>query len=74
MNIQFSKEDKKFLVLYHNDFVVDKILNIKVDGTELSSYKWINLDELSSDSNYVKIIEQRYKNKIELYQFASVLL
>ena len=47
---------------YHFDFrylfIIDKILNVKVDGTELSNYKWINIDELSSDSNYGKIVEK----------------
>lgn len=47
---------------YHFDFrylfIIDKILNVKVDGTELSNYKWINIDALSSDSNYGKIVEK----------------
>ncbi len=47
---------------YHFDFrylfIIDKILNVKVDGTELSNYKWINIDELSSDPNYGKIVEK----------------
>lgn len=33
-------------------FMVDKISDIKTDTEELSSYKWISVDELSSDPNY----------------------
>ena len=40
---------------YHFDFrylfVVDKMFDVKVDKTELSNYKWIDLDELSSNFN-----------------------
>lgn len=41
---------------YHFDFrylfMVDNISDIKTDAEELSSYKWISVDELSSDPNY----------------------
>ena len=41
---------------YHFDFrylfIVDKISDIKTDAEELSSYKWISVEELSSDPNY----------------------
>lgn len=41
---------------YHFDFrylfMVDKISDIKTDTEELSSYKWISVEELSSDPNY----------------------
>lgn len=41
---------------YHFDFrylfTVDKISDIKIDTEELSNYKWIDLDELSNDTNY----------------------
>ena len=41
---------------YHFDFrylfMVDKISDIKIDAEELSSYKWVSVDELSGDPNY----------------------
>ena len=41
---------------YHFDFrylfMVDRISDIKTDTEELSSYKWISVEELSSDPNY----------------------
>ena len=41
---------------YHFDFrylfMVDKISDIKTDVEELSSYKWISVEELSNDPNY----------------------
>lgn len=41
---------------YHFDFrylfMVDKISDIKTDAEELSSYKWISVEELSNDQNY----------------------
>lgn len=33
-------------------FVIDKISDVKVDGEELSIYKWIDIDELSKDHKY----------------------
>lgn len=49
---------------YHFDFrylfLVDKISNVKTDDEELSGYKWISVEELSSDPNYGLIT-----NKIE---------
>ena len=32
--------------------MVDRISDIKTDTEELSSYKWISVEELSSDPNY----------------------
>lgn len=50
---------------YHFDFrylfAIDKISNVKIDKTELSSYKWIDVDELSTDTNYGKIVEKLTK-------------
>ena len=47
---------------YHYDFrylfVVDRIGDIKIDIDELSCYKWISIDELSSNPNYVYIIRK----------------
>lgn len=44
---------------YHFDFrylfIVDKIKDIKIDMEELSGYKWIDINELSSDINYGKV-------------------
>lgn len=44
---------------YHFDFrylfMVDRISDIKTDTEELSSYKWISLEELSNDVNYGRI-------------------
>lgn len=44
---------------YHFDFrylfMVDKTCEIKIDTDELSSYKWIDINELSNDSNYGRI-------------------
>ena len=44
---------------YHFDFrylfMVDRISDIKIDIEELSSYKWISIEELSSDINYGRI-------------------
>ena len=44
---------------YHFDFrylyIVEKTSEIKIDTEELSSYKWIDVDELSKDSNYGRI-------------------
>lgn len=41
---------------YHFDFrylfMVDKISDLNTDTEELSSYKWISVEELSSDPNY----------------------
>ena len=35
--------------------MVDRISDIKTDTEELSSYKWISLEELSNDVNYGRI-------------------
>ena len=47
---------------YHFDirylFIVDNISEINIDLEELSSYKWISVQELSSDSNYGKIVNK----------------
>ncbi len=44
---------------YHFDFrylfVVDKIQDVKTDVEEMSGYKWISLDELTSDPNYGRV-------------------
>ena len=44
---------------YHFDFrylfMVDKISDVKIDAEELSSYKWISLDELTNDPNYGRV-------------------
>lgn len=56
---------------YHFDFrylfMVDKISDIKTDTEELSSYKWISVEELSSDQNYGmianKIMKELSSNK-----------
>ena len=44
---------------YHYDFrylfMTDKISDIKTDVEELSSYKWISVEELSDDPNYGRI-------------------
>lgn len=37
-------------------FTINNILDIKIDLDELSEYKWINLDELSNDPNFGKIV------------------
>lgn len=50
---------------YHFDFrylfMVDKISDIKTDTEELSSYKWISVEELSSDQNYGMIANKIMK-------------
>ena len=47
---------------YHFDFrylfVVDNQSNIVIDENEISNYKWINEEELTSDKNYGKMIEK----------------
>lgn len=47
---------------YHFDFrylfMIDKILNIKVDANELSEYKWISLEELSKNKKYGWLTEK----------------
>lgn len=47
---------------YHFDFrylfMVDRISDIKTDIEELSSYKWISIDELSYDINYGTIVKK----------------
>ena len=47
---------------YHFDFrylfVVDKISDIKTDASELSDFKWIDINELSNNSNFGKIVEK----------------
>lgn len=44
---------------YHFDFrylfMVDRVSDVKTDTEELSSYKWISLEELSNDVNYGRI-------------------
>lgn len=44
---------------YHFDFrylfTIDRIFEIEIDKEELSSYKWIDIEELISDPNYGKI-------------------
>ena len=51
---------------YHFDFrylfVVDGVEDIVIDENELSSYKWIDCEELKEDANYGNIL-----NKIEKY-------
>ena len=37
-------------------FTIDNITDIKIDFDELSEYKWINIEELSDDPNYGKIV------------------
>ncbi len=37
-------------------FMVDRISDIKIDIEELSKYKWIDIEELSNDPNYGKIV------------------
>ena len=36
-------------------FIVDKDLDVNIDTEELSSYKWIDINELKEDPNYGKI-------------------
>ncbi len=47
---------------YHFDFrylfIVDKISRIKIEQNELSSYKWIDINELENDLNYGKIVNK----------------
>jgi len=47
---------------YHFDirylFIVDNISEINIDLEELSSYKWISVQELSNDLNYGKIVNK----------------
>ena len=50
------------LKLYHFDFrylfIVDRIPKIKIEEEELSSYKWIDINELENDLNYGKIVNK----------------
>ena len=50
---------------YHFDFrylfVIDKISNIEIDTSELSNYKWIDIEELSNNSNFGTIVEKLKK-------------
>ena len=47
---------------YHFDFrylfIVDRIPKIKIEEEELSSYKWIDINELENDINYGKIVNK----------------
>lgn len=47
---------------YHFDFrylfIVDRIPKIKIEEEELSSYKWIDINELENDLNYGKIVNK----------------
>lgn len=37
-------------------FTINNILDIKIDTSEISKYKWINIEELSSETKYGKIL------------------
>lgn len=39
-------------------FVVDDEVNVKLDESELSDYKWVDINELSLYSNYGRIIKK----------------
>lgn len=39
-------------------FTVDNITEINIDKIELENYKWIDIDELSDDQNYGKIVSK----------------
>ncbi len=47
---------------YHFDFrylfVIDEITDVIVDTSELSDYKWISIDELSSDTHYGYLMDK----------------
>ena len=47
---------------YHFDFrylfVVDKISDVKIDESESSDFKWIDINELSNNSNFGKIVDK----------------
>ena len=47
---------------YHFDFrylfVIDKISDIKIDTEESSDFKWVDINELSNNSNFGKIIDK----------------
>lgn len=47
---------------YHFDFrylfVVDKISDLKIDESESSDFKWIDINELSNNSNFGKIVDK----------------
>lgn len=50
---------------YHFDFrylfIVDKICKIKIEETEISNYKWIDINKLKNDLNYGKIANKILK-------------
>ena len=52
---------------YHFDFrylfVVDKISDVKIDESESSDFKWIDINELSNNSIFGKIVD-KIKNNI----------
>ncbi len=45
---------------YHYDFrylfTINKITDVKIDESESSTYKWVEVEELSKNTNYQKII------------------
>lgn len=45
---------------YHFDFrylfMIDNISSIVIDSSEISNYKWIDIDELKNDLNYGKVV------------------
>lgn len=47
---------------YHFEFrylyIIDKIVNIKLDSSESSEYKWISVEELKQDKNFGKIVKK----------------
>ena len=47
---------------YHFDFrylfVVDKISDVKIDESESSDFKWIDINELSNNSIFGKIVDK----------------
>ena len=53
---------------YHFDFrylfVVDKISDVKIDELESSDFKWIDINELSNNSNFGKIVDKIKKINI----------
>lgn len=42
-------------------FMVNNITDIKIDSDELSNYKWIDIQELSNDHNYGKVVTKLQK-------------
>jgi len=47
---------------YHFDFrylfMVDRICDVKIDEDEMGDYKWIDINELSNDINYGKVVNK----------------